>query len=375
MSSIPPTNQQFASQNQPSMFPDQQRFFQYQVQHQNQGQAPSFQQNRSARFDDTNAMKLFLQQQALQQNSLQQNSGNPNYQPNARSNTGEENTLMNNTVTNYNSMLQERIRARFNKMKAIPQQINDQNTAASPVINDLTSQQQYMHMMMQRLATNQQLQNGGFPSEVGRIPPNNNNVSLQGGTMGPPGMDNTAIRQTSQLGPNPMVNMQPLYQNATSGMHAYAPQQQFHVPQQYKANASIPHNDPTVGFPPSHSNSNTTTISQSFSKHTSSSSATPNITVATQPKRKQRVSKPKVKESRKSTAAQKTSKSKKIEQTGELANANFINVVSKAENSGKDITKTHNADSHQQSHGSFTIDAENFDFFNMGDFSPDLMDG
>ena len=156
---------------------------------------------------------------------------------------------------------------------------------------------------------------------------------------------------------------------------AYTPQQQFHVPQQYKANASIPQNDPTVLFPPSHNNSNTTTISQSSSKHTSSSSATPNITATIQPKRKQRVSKPKVKEARKSTAAQKNLKSKKLEQTGNLTNANFINVIPKAENSGKDITKTHNADSHQQPNGSFAIDPENFDFFNMGDFSPDLMDG
>ena len=118
MPSVPPTNQQFNAQTQSSMFSDQQRFFQYQLHHQNQGQAPSFQQSQSGRFDDMNAMKMFFQQQALQQNL-----GNQNYQSNTRNNTAEETTPTNDNNANGNSLLQEHIRARFNKMKTIPQQM------------------------------------------------------------------------------------------------------------------------------------------------------------------------------------------------------------------------------------------------------------
>ncbi|CAI7429131.1 CFC_collapsed_G0042090.mRNA.1.CDS.1 [Saccharomyces cerevisiae] len=249
-----------------------QRFFQYQLHHQNQGQAPSFQQSQSGRFDDMNAMKMFFQQQALQQNSLQQNLGNQNYQSNTRNNTAEETTPTNDNNANGNSLLQEHIRARFNKMKTIPQQMKNQNTVANPVVSDITSQQQYMHMMMQRMAANQQLQNSAFPPDTNRIAPANNTMPLQPGNMGPP-----------------------------------------------------------------------------------------------------RVGKTKTKESRKVAAAQKVMKSKKLEQNGDSAATNFINVTPK-DSGGKGTVKVQNSNSQQQLNGSFSMDTETFDIFNIGDFSPDLMD-
>ncbi|CAI4917294.1 BTE_HP_G0219050.mRNA.1.CDS.1 [Saccharomyces cerevisiae] len=291
--SVPPTNQQFNAQTQSSMFSDQQRFFQYQLHHQNQGQAPSFQQSQSGRFDDMNAMKMFFQQQALQQNSLQQNLGNQNYQSNTRNNTAEETTPTNDNNANGNSLLQEHIRARFNKMKTIPQQMKNQNTVANPVVSDITSQQQYMHMMMQRMAANQQLQNSAFPPDTNRIAPANNAMPLQPGNMGPPVIENPGMRQTNPSGQNPMINMQPLYQNT--------------------------------------------------------------------------------KESRKVAAAQKVMKSKKLEQNGDSAATNFINVTPK-DSGGKGTVKVQNSNSQQQLNGSFSMDTETFDIFNIGDFSPDLMD-
>ncbi|CAI4702932.1 BBL_G0041660.mRNA.1.CDS.1 [Saccharomyces cerevisiae] len=290
---MPPTNQQFNAQTQSSMFSDQQRFFQYQLHHQNQGQAPSFQQSQSGRFDDMNAMKMFFQQQALQQNSLQQNLGNQNYQSNTRNNTAEETTPTNDNNANGNSLLQEHIRARFNKMKTIPQQMKNQNTVANPVVSDITSQQQYMHMMMQRMAANQQLQNSAFPPDTNRIAPANNAMPLQPGNMGPPVIENPGMRQTNPSGQNPMINMQPLYQNT--------------------------------------------------------------------------------KESRKVAAAQKVMKSKKLEQNGDSAATNFINVTPK-DSGGKGTVKVQNSNSQQQLNGSFSMDTETFDIFNIGDFSPDLMD-
>ena len=92
-------------------------------------------------------MKLFFQQQALQQNSLQQNTGNQSYQSNTRNNAAEEATPTSDNNANCNSLLQERIRAQFNKMKTIPQQMKGQSSVVNPVISDLTSQQQYMHMI------------------------------------------------------------------------------------------------------------------------------------------------------------------------------------------------------------------------------------
>ncbi|CAI4706794.1 BAM_G0041890.mRNA.1.CDS.1 [Saccharomyces cerevisiae] len=391
---MPPTNQQFNAQTQSSMFSDQQRFFQYQLHHQNQGQAPSFQQSQSGRFDDMNAMKMFFQQQALQQNSLQQNLGNQNYQSNTRNNTAEETTPTNDNNANGNSLLQEHIRARFNKMKTIPQQMKNQSTVANPVVSDITSQQQYMHMMMQRMATNQQLQNSAFPPDTNRIAPANNAMPLQPGNMGPPVIENPGMRQTNPSGQNPMINMQPLYQNVSSAMHAFAPQQQFHLPQHYKTNTSVPQNDSTSVFPlPNNNNNNnnsnnsnnnnnnnnnnnsnnTPTVSQPSSKRTSSSSTAPNITTTIQPKRKQRVGKTKTKESRKVAAAQKVMKSKKLEQNGDSAATNFINVTPK-DSGGKGTVKVQNSNSQQQLNGSFSMDTETFDIFNIGDFSPDLMD-
>ncbi|CAI4700480.1 BAP_1a_G0041990.mRNA.1.CDS.1 [Saccharomyces cerevisiae] len=390
---MPPTNQQFNAQTQSSMFSDQQRFFQYQLHHQNQGQAPSFQQSQSGRFDDMNAMKMFFQQQALQQNSLQQNLGNQNYQSNTRNNTAEETTPTNDNNANGNSLLQEHIRARFNKMKTIPQQMKNQSTVANPVVSDITSQQQYMHMMMQRMAANQQLQNSAFPPDTNRIAPANNAMPLQPGNMGPPVIENPGMRQTNPSGQNPMINMQPLYQNVSSAMHAFAPQQQFHLPQHYKTNTSVPQNDSTSVFPlPNNNNNNnnsnnsnnnnnnnnnnsnnTPTVSQPSSKRTSSSSTTPNITTTIQPKRKQRVGKTKTKESRKVAAAQKVMKSKKLEQNGDSAATNFINVTPK-DSGGKGTVKVQNSNSQQQLNGSFSMDTETFDIFNIGDFSPDLMD-
>ncbi|CAI5022330.1 AVN_HP_G0063180.mRNA.1.CDS.1 [Saccharomyces cerevisiae] len=238
---------------------------------------------------------MFFQQQALQQNSLQQNLGNQNYQSNTRNNTAEETTPTNDNNANGNSLLQEHIRARFNKMKTIPQQMKNQSTVANPVVSDITSQQQYMHMMMQRMAANQQLQNSAFPPDTNRIAPANNAMPLQPGNMGPPVIENPGMRQTNPSGQNPMINMQPLYQNVSSAMHA------------------------------------------------------------------------------KVAAAQKVMKSKKLEQNGDSAATNFINVTPK-DSGGKGTVKVQNSNSQQQLNGSFSMDTETFDIFNIGDFSPDLMD-